>query len=275
MKEKYGILLTLLALVVLPIGAGWVGDIIRAHLNGEELGSADIGLIISGLIAISIIVFLVTNYSKRLLPPRTISRNPQPEPRKVLIALLSENRGLTENEAGELMQMDVQGNELKLPIELEAVIDKNGVFSFNWQQTLRAAHYHREVLERIYLIASRDGSGQLDELQLAEKIFAFYFPGKTIIYGYQDDTSDDRCFPDFNELDPVRYALGNVLRLANKAGYSDKQIMIDCTGGMKTTSIAAAIVTLDRPDLQFQYMGTGKQTGYPLAYNLVTQKRYD
>ncbi|MEI7844090.1 MAG: hypothetical protein WCI39_13785 [Gallionellaceae bacterium] len=270
MKEKSGIIMVLSGLVLLPIMSGWIGDIARELFNGERISPIDGGLFGIALLVAVLIVLFAYGYSKRLLPPRLISENSNPDHRAVLIAMLSENRGIKLDEKEDLVFDD----GTQLPETLNAAISSK-LPSFTWQQVLRAAQKHQPELEVIYLIASKNGSGTPESLKIAEKFFTKYFPGKVKIHGYVNGHSNLGCFPNFNLLEDVRLALGNVLRDAKKANYSDKRIMIDCTGGMKTTSIAAAFVTLDRPDLQFQYMGTGADTGSVLAYNLVTQKRYD
>jgi len=154
-------------------------------------------------------------------------------------------------------------------------VDKDsGLPQWTWQQTLRAAHYHRDELKKLVLVGSLNGSGKKQQLDLAYKFFSTYFPNKVVIFGSPVQPSgsyDTRWQADFEDLDDLSELLRTILRELHKdtAGYTDHNIIIDCTGGFKVASIAAALVTLDRPDLMFQYVGTFENAGRLIGFNVA------
>lgn len=67
-------------------------------------------------------------------------------------------------------------------------------------------------------------------------------------------------YDNFNEI---------IQKVTTELGLAQNDIMIDVTGGTKTASIAAALVTLHHPPIEFQYVRT--ETPFDvLSYNVVT-----
>jgi len=83
-----------------------------------------------------------------------------------------------------------------------------------------------------------------------------------------------KCPVDFESLEELLESLSGTLRFVNdKLRISDDQIVIDVTGGQKTTSIAGALATINRRELIFQYMPTGANSVSikPKAYQAITK----
>lgn len=283
--------LLLVPLTVIPILAGWVGDISKAWFDGKLLSNIDFWLFYGGLVGILIFAGGILFIGRKLLPIDNIEET-DVAPRRVLIALLSPCPNLTppgpDEDASSWRVQDQGKTDIGAPLtglSLDKVIDPKATLpdggrrpTWRWQQTLRAAHHHGDKLKRLVLIGSLDGSGTNEQLQLADRFFSYYFPGKVHILGSPkgaDEDFDSHWQADFEKLDDIRRLLLRAIKELRRApnNYTDKDIIIDCTGGFKTASIACALVTFDRPDLMFQYVGTGKRTGKILGYNVVTEAR--
>jgi hypothetical protein len=149
---------------------------------------------------------------------------------------------------------------------------RNDKRDFPWQQTLRAGYHHLKDgdLKTAILIGSREGSGTPEQLQLARDFFGDYFgvgnvPVRMIVPGLG---GDERRTPDFENLTETYTALKLAL---DDAGRDDHDIIIDITAGQKTASVAATLVTLDREQVMFQYVGTGPHTGQLFGFNVSTE----
>ncbi|MDP2834255.1 MAG: hypothetical protein Q8Q28_13370 [Pseudomonadota bacterium] len=270
-------LFLLLPLAIMPILAGWVGDVSKDGLKGVELGAIDCWLLGGGLAGLVLLAILLVWKGRALLPAKVIAQTPAFEQRRVVVALLSPCDGLKRpNGEWEFTPRD------KPPIPLagktlDELVDKSCVLpGLTWQQTLRAAHYHRTRLEKLVLVGSLGGSGSNAQLDQAREFFSTWFPGKVVVPGSPTragDGYDTRWQADFEDLNSLGNLLDNLLRELRKdtAGYRDRDIIIDCTGGYKVTSIAAALATLHRAELMFQYVGTGDHAGRITGFNVATE----
>jgi hypothetical protein len=268
--------LLLIPLAVIPIFAGWVGGIAKDWLTGGALSRADLWLFGVGLGGVLLLALVILMTGRKLLGVEDIEESANVAPRRVVIALLSPCRNLRPPSSGEddsaWRVADVRNGDTLPSLEglsLDQVIDPkhrqpndSPLPQWSWQQTLRAARHHGEKLERLVLIGSEGegGSGTAEQLGLAKGFFSSYFPEKVYILGEPHRGGagyDSHWQADFEKLDDLRRLLKRALKDLNKAHYADADIIIDCTGGQKTASIACALVTLDRPELMFQYVGTG------------------
>ena len=304
LRSNTNLLLLLLSLVVLiPIFSGWVGDITREFLNdwgwfkrtlahlSISVDSVVFGIGLLGLIGLLTAILIK---KKQLLGVQSIKRIDTVWPRRVVIALLSLCDNIEEPQVDEdPSNWKIKDNKEDRLVSLEGLtIDQltdpefkhpNGnkeLPRWPWQQTLRAAWHHDRdgTLERLVLIGSLDeggsGSGTKEQLVLAEKFFSHYFPGKINIPAIKKlGFIDKRWSAEFEDLDSLHKLLVKVLNEQREQGYFDENIIIDCTGGLKTTSIACALVTLDRPNLRFQYVGTNGLNGKIMGFNAVNASR--
>lgn len=270
-------LLLVLPLAVMPILANWVGDVGKGLLKDTALGGmGHAAMFWIGLAALLVLAALLLWMGHKLLPVNIIAQTPSFEQRRVVVALLSPCDVLEKTDGK--WQVNVKdGQPIQLSCKtLEQLVDKNcRLPNMTWQQTLRAANYHRVRLEKLVLVGSLGGSGTKKQLDQAREFFSTWFPGKVVAYGspvQADDDYDTRWQADFEDLAGLGKLLDNLLRELHKdtAGYSDRDIIIDCTGGFKTASIAAALATLHRPELMFQYVGTGEHAGRVTGFNVAT-----
>jgi hypothetical protein len=119
-----------------------------------------------------------------------------------------------------------------------------------WQQMLRGLRVHAAKLEHVYLIGSSDTSsmdGSFRSINHAERLINHYCP-KVVVHKHPTPVH----FEDFNAL---MKNIGVALEKLIQAGFNEQDIVIDITGGQKTTSIAGAVVTFNS-QVTFQYVQT-------------------
>lgn len=136
---------------------------------------------------------------------------------------------------------------------------------WNWQQLMRGLEPHIYSLEAVYVIGSKDteepdpktgimkvNKGSYGDISNAHNIVEKYCTNnpKPLKYGQVVN------FENFEELQAA--ITKGIEELRQVCGIDERDIIIDVTGGQKTTSIAGAVVTLNR-DISFQYV----QTNYP------------
>jgi hypothetical protein len=276
-------LFLLLPLAIIPILASWVGDIAKDYLVKGAVSSTDRGLFWAGFAGLLILAAVIVWKGRKLLPARVIEQTPSFEQRRVVVALLSPCNDLEQDNQGGWQMLDKSGKTLwsMAGETLDELVRKETVLpGLTWQQALRAAHYHKTRLEKLVLVGSIGGSGEKKQLNLANEFFSTFFPGKVAIFGSPSLPGvdyDARWQADFEDLSGSSNLLRNILRELHKdtAHYTDRDIIIDCTGGQKTAGIAAALVTLHRPDLMFQYVGTGEHAGQVTGFNVATEAYQD
>ncbi len=163
-----------------------------------------------------------------------------------------------------------------------------------WQQILRGLRPHLEYgaegspqLQRIFLIGSTGEKGSFQALPRLRRFLKDVL-GKSIdvriaAAGIEDTShfTDEKAhalmnepefaidFEDFSALVPFFEKTLN--RIASRYGTPFDQIMIDATGGLKTTSIAAAAITL-KSRVRFQYVRTAGN-GEVLQFDIGLRER--
>lgn len=153
-----------------------------------------------------------------------------------------------------------------LPSTIEQDIALLAETNWPWQQMMRGLHVHAKdgTLKHIYLIGSADTPsrlGSFKSLKLAEALIKHYYPSVSV-----RPHPVEVHFEDFNALVE---SLNIALRTLKKKPYTEKDFVIDVTGGQKTTSIAGAIVTINR-GITFQYVQTDKPYEV-LVYDVVME----
>lgn len=253
----------LIPLVIIPITAGWIGDISREWIS-ERSPPDDAWLLAASTLALIFFTWILFKHGRRYLPARVLRYQESPPPRKAMIATISDCRNLKELD-GAFIVTDAEKGAVPLSGSLEADTGTNSNLPrWSWQQTLRGARANRPALRRILLAGSRDASGQPAQIALCRRFLESYFPAVEI-------TATERTAA-FEDIEEVMDMLRHAIRQLNDEGYADKDIIIDCTGGQKPTSIAAALVTLDHPDLMFQYVAASRENlSKVLAFNVASE----
>lgn len=253
------IVVILLALAVIPIPVAWMADILREWMGDRR---DDAWVLALALVALLLLVVMLAKFAERYLPARVLSPQTDFSPRRVLLTTLSPCRNLVPQGRG-FSVIDDKGDPHALSGDLGRDTDlATALPQWPWQQTLRGARKNHPALERIVLAGSQDGSGAPRQIELCRQFLGHYFPHAVIEPTHRPARFDD--------IEDVLDMLRDAIRRLNEAGYKDRDIIIDCTGGPKPTSIAAALVTLDHPDLMFQYVGSGEEAGRVCAFNVTS-----
>lgn len=272
MKDRLRIvLLIVLPLAVIPIAAGWTQEILKALMKGQE--SDDLWLLWLSLALLAVAIFFLLRFGRRYLPARVLKYDRNFSSRNAVVAMLSKCDNLKVSGEGFVIWEWVgigkdrqPGKEVSLPLDIEHDTSTSAdppLPQWTWQQTLRAAKRNRDSLQHIVLVGSTNGSGTKDQLSLCERFLRAYFPDVKI--------EPLPATADFENIEQLMGLLKQAVGHLNDVGYPDRDIIVDCTGGQKTASIAAALVTLDHPDLMFQYVGTGASADKVLGFNVASE----
>ena len=196
------------------------------------------------------------------------------DPHKSLILLVSTPTFGTRLDDSQTLHFS-DGTEIQLNKDLHQDIEnldklakKKPSYRWNWQQMLRAIRPHidpEKRLRRLHLIGSTDGS--FKHLDSCKKWLEGYLPCVEIT---RDESGVN--FGDFNAM--VR-RIQETIDKQKKGGkgkvkFTDKDIVIDVTGGTTTASIAGASTTLNTK-VTFQYVQTNppyEVFAYDVAYHL-------
>ncbi len=121
----------------------------------------------------------------------------------------------------------------------------------NWLQAIRALAPHRENLEGIWLIGSGGERGSWKSLPELKKILGLVV-SEDLVHIHSSPSGASLDFTDISRL------LEEVRRVIREIRSQDRmiepcQIIVDCTGGPKTASIAGAAITLG-DGVRFQYV---------------------
>ena len=139
-----------------------------------------------------------------------------------------------------------------------------------WQQMLRGLEPHLPRLERVWLIGSGGSDGSYHDLTRCRLWLERY--GLTGRVQVDDAVNfEGQHGVNFENFQELKQRLDDVIRREKElAGTdADRRIVIDATGGQKTTSIAAAAATLNS-DVVFQYVQTNhpkKPVIYDITYD--------
>lgn len=178
---------------------------------------------------------------------RGLAKSVNGEPHACLIMFLSPpNREIVEVSASPF-RISVDG--IQIPTDLDNDIK---LLNWNWQQFLRGVRLHHKELKTVYLIGSQDAEGKTGSFGFrdhARGLLQYYFPAAEI-------HCHDKAL-NFEEFDELAGCLAEIIEHFKNEGYREKDIVIDVTGGQKTTSIAGAVVTLNK-QVTFQYVQTNK-----------------
>jgi len=250
------------AAIITIISSGWATDAIK----GDVLfGLEDRKVYVAVLVTLLFFIAFLWLYLKRLdfLSVRTLLQE-EVVPHKAIVILLSpsEPRLPVKIVDGfkfmddKTLKVDLSGK----PRNIEEDIDNLNKIRWNWQQILRGLVPHMSSLRHIYLIGSKGIDGSFKDLNKAKDFIGKYFENIKII-------KHDRAV-DFENFDMLVKTLEKAILLLKKHGLSEKDIVIDVTGGQKTTSIAGAMITINSV-VTFQYVQTlppFKVWGYDVHY---------
>ena len=255
-------------ILMMAVGSGWLADAMHGYFFAT---ASERNPVMLGIIA-AILFFggaaWVYYQSDKYLPVRVLSKTDRIKPCRALVATISPMNFNFQNWPAEDAQLVIEMREKshRLSGDMTEDIQPCGI-DWNWQQLLRAVAPHTGKIDRIYLIGSSDKNGKKGsgpQLDICKMFLSRYVD------------CDIRCVPgfiDFEDIDAVKGEVFNAVEILRRDGYGDSEIMLDSTGGHKTASIAVALVTLNHPRLQFQYVSMYQIQ--PLAFNVVAERLVD
>lgn len=124
----------------------------------------------------------------------------------------------------------------------------------SWQMPFEAIRYHLERLEYVVIIPSLETAEFVEKFkELACYLLPTDKPLK--IVGYHTLDMDFPKGVDFENIEDLVKATHTAYDYLRKQRVSNRDILIDITGGQKTTTVAGAAVALDAGRL-FQYVST-------------------
>lgn len=254
--------------------SGWVGDGLKGDcLFLPWLGSCQDNLtailsrviIAAGLFGLFFCVLYFI--AKELLPIRHLAQTRGVTPHRVLISAISSFKPLPTIEDGAILVKDESNNKrVDLTGNLEQDINAFTAQGWRWngQQLLRALqpHLRTGALEYLVLIGSSGDHGSFGSFDAVKTMVKHYAPNVTVHYAEKP--------VDFEDIEALQTTFDHWIKVFVAKGIAEKAIIIDATGGMKTTSIAAALTTLRWRYVEFQYVQTNDQP-QAISFNVVVE----
>ena len=248
----------------------------REHVSISWLGVFSIAVFI-------FYAFFSYEYRKELMQPHTryLEKIDMPK-KKILVLFLSKIQPDLEKTGG--MPNDYTILSFKnLTRDLEVIKEMKDTKKIRWlwEMPLRAIAHHLPKLQKIIVVCSE---GNISQGKLFHDICRRWdgdFKGKSIyllakqkeserpvLLDYQNYPASNECEGwDFENFDEITEALRTLAKILQK----DKDMVIDITGGQKTTSVAAISTTINK-GIQAQYVqteGTNRVIGYDVVYEYI------
>lgn len=230
------------------------------HCN--QTCGADFWFVEVALLLISVLCAMMLYRRRRTFLPVTVQRISEPDQvdaHQVLVLPIS-NTSSYEWKEGTLWEGE--RSVLSEDSVKEALGKMSGLKpQFSWEQMLRSIVAHDSALRRIVLVGSKTKNGRpgtemrFDE---CEEMIRYYFPDKHWEIEHRK--------ADFDSLDELLDVYRGII-VSEK--HRKRHLMIDVTGGTKVVSIAAAMVSLEHPEIEFQYVETDGDKRVR-SFNVVT-----
>lgn len=272
--------------LLLVVSSSWIADGLNDDCLWEWLlGSCRAGTRLpgAGRVLVAAVLFgvaavFVYRIAKNIVRVRHLARA-EVKPHAGLIAAISPFAARYEEvEDGLLLIGNQRDNECRdkeyrvvLVGRLDEDIDAVSQAGWRWQgqQFLRALrpHFAAGALQRLVLIGSDGKGGSFGSLGLAERLARLYC---------RDLHIERQPNPiEFENLESLHQCFDDWIDRFIALGFAESDIVIDATGGLKTTSIAAALTTLHRPQVQFQYVQTQPSASdgriHVIAFDVVAE----
>jgi hypothetical protein len=260
------------------VSSGWIADGLKGECLFEGIAFVGpctgasavpgLGRVLFAALVFAVSVFYLYRLAKRLLPVRHLSASGNVRQHRVLMAALSPLRcELIERDGGPWVRgRDRDGRTYEIPLDGDIQRDIDAFTQAGWpwpgQQFLRALRPHITAgrLTDLVLLGSPGDGGSARWRPQAAELARLYVPGLNI--ECQDAPVG------FEALEDLQGRFDHWIEHFRAAGVPESQIILDVTGGLKTTSIAAALTTLRWNRIEFQYV----QTAAPfdvLSFNLT------
>ncbi len=214
-------------------------------------GMAIFMMIISGAL-----IAWVLYKRRRTFLPFQVQRIGEPDtviPHGVLILTMSQTGSWRVEDSNNRL-IRVSGDSVDLNGSLKEVLDRLSALGerekFSWEQLSRAISKHVDEPtgkpERVILLGSPGNDGTAKRFEECRAFLRRFFPSIP-------EKAFEKKEAGFDNLEDLIHAYRMVIRENHRR---ESEIMIDVTGGTKVVSIAAAMVTLEHPAIEFQYVET-------------------
>jgi hypothetical protein len=188
-------------------------------------------------------------------------------PHKVLIMWLSTGPGhetFSHSQKGEPQVSWRRGAETTGPFTLthdpDADATSSGNPRWNMWQHLRAVQPHQAQLQALYMLVT---AASEPRFEFAQQLHRHYLGLGEAVIRPPTPVEEHNIQA---QIDQVNQLVAQIK--AENPGVKDSDIMIDCTGGLKLSSIAAACATLNNP-IELQYVNTDPEDLSVKTYQLV------
>lgn len=260
--------LAALALLLLTFGAvtgNWAASAGEAFVVGPSLlGGVWFALWFAATFSAALGIYAMR---RQFSVPRSLAVRSPPDPHRVVIFTVSTpTRGTVfpaalRGHAIVLRSGAIESAFTLLGDDLAADIGRVAG-RWNWQQILRGIQPHLPRVERVHLLGSPGDDGSFAWLPRCKEMLALYLRSDVEV----------RIHPravDFESVDDVIQAIRSLVDdETDRSRVSERDVIVDITGGQKTTSAAAAVVTLNSR-VTFQYVSAEAPTPRVRAYDLV------
>jgi hypothetical protein len=267
--------------LVLVVSSSWVADGLNDDCLWEWLlgecragsGLPGAGRVLFAVILFSIAALFVYRIAKTIVRVRHLARA-DVTPHAGLIAAISPFAAQIQA-CADGWELTGEGRAGKDPIILSGHLDQDidAITQANWrwqgQQFLRALQPHSGpgALQHLVLIGSVGTTGSYASLALAEQLARLYCPDLRI--------AQETNPIDFEDVEALARCFDRWIDRLIGSGLVEADIILDATGGTKTASIAAALTTLHRPQVQFQYVQTQPSASdskiHVIAFDVVAE----
>jgi hypothetical protein len=234
------------------IADGIKGDQLFPWLPGGALGAGGAGFWwwMLAMALLSLACAGVLYKRRRTFLPVAVQRIGQPgrvEPHAVLVLALSHTAWQWQpDRLTHARKPETHTLPPALPAALAVMAALGEHDKFSWEQLLRAIREHQPRLQRVLLVCSSGTGGSAASFPACRKMITHYFPQLDAARVEMHEAS-------FEALDEL---LALYHRIIAEEASRKREIMIDVTGGTKVLSVAAAMVTLEHPEIEFQYVET-------------------
>lgn len=297
-----GALSVLLLGLAAIVTSGWVGDGLKGECLFKDWGwpgqcEGGTPTILLRVLSVAVLFVLASwltyRQAKDWVPVRHIAQHSKVRPHRALIVPVSLFNPLPEQDADKMWwvrERDQKTKEVKREIRLTgdlaadiATFTKQD-WRWNGQQFLRCLAPHLLAAQRppdgpavpldLVLIGSSGPRGSHPSLEALRNLLPLYGPVSFSTPGSSGEAID------FERIGELQQLFDDCIRHFLAKGIPESEILIDATGGQKTTSIAAALTTLRWHQVEFQYVeskdvagGVDQPEPRVLGFNVVVEAR--
>ncbi len=235
-SDTYSLFALGFVVIALSVVTAWIPDGLYEICFDGKVKEGLIMVFIS-LVLLVLLLFL----AKKLITPYRYGIVSSPPSKKRALILFLSNAWGGEEEFRELLK------ELETLKDPDAKLDLlNGQKAFrSWRMPLEAVKYHLERLERVLVLTSDRSSQHFPMFK--ELLFALFpsFKGRV----------EELFVGDFEDFEKVQRGVEEAYGKLKEEGFSEREVILDITGGQKIVSIVGALLSLN-PRREFQYVST-------------------